>query len=197
MGDNSRIKTNGRFSIVDPNNFDYQYTGDMFGDTNYNMSVPPEELCIIVELATTSKGRSVLINSTQNGTVTKTETSEGGNFVTFIKGKNDATTGYGNFLTTSYTDLGTENIIEEALGITNIKIDFNSSMAPMVNIDFIDVRGGAIFQSGAKSIYNVLFRLQAPVVCISKIISRFNGDKSVFVYPKCLEFIAFIMNIHL
>jgi len=153
-------KGSGRFSIVDPNDFGYQYNDSIFGDTNYNMSVPPEELCIIVELLTTQKARSVLIN-TQNGTQKKN--SEGSSIVNFIKGKKDGSTGYGNFLTTSYTDLGTENIIEEALGITNIQIEFNSSYAPMVNIDFIDVRGGAIFQSGAKSIYNVLFRLPYPL----------------------------------
>jgi LAS superfamily LD-carboxypeptidase LdcB len=152
----------GRFSIVNPNNFDYQYNGGMFGNTNYNMSVPPEELCIIVELVTTQKARSVLINNTQNGTIS-TKNSDGNRFVSFINGKKDGTTGYGNFLTTSYTDLGTENIIEEALGITNIQVEFNSSYAPMVNIDFVDVRGGAIFQSGAKSIYNVLFRLPYPL----------------------------------
>jgi hypothetical protein len=150
----------GRFSIVDPNDFGYQYNGGMFGDTKYNMSVPPEELCIIVELVTTQKARSVLISG-KDGKETKN--SEGNRVVNFINGKKDGTTGYGNFLTTSYTDLGTENIIEEALGITNIQVEFNSSYAPMVNIDFVDVRGGAIFQSGAKSIYNVLFRLPYPL----------------------------------
>jgi len=152
----------GRFSIVDPNDFGYQYNGGMFGDTKYNMSVPPEELCIIVELVTTQKARSVLINNTKNGTIS-TKNSDGNKFVSFINGKKDGSTGYGNFLTTSYTDLGTQDIIEEALGITNIQVEFNSSYAPMVNIDFVDVRGGAIFQSGAKSIYNVLFRLPYPL----------------------------------
>jgi hypothetical protein len=37
----------------------------------------------------------------------------------------------------------------EGLGITNISIDFNSSMSPIVVIDFIDVRGSAIFQNEA------------------------------------------------
>jgi len=160
MGDNKGRKGTGRFNIVDPNDMGYQYNGGMFGNTNYNMSVPPEELCIIVELVTTQKARTVLING-QNGTETKN--SEGNKIANFINGKKDGSTGYGNFLTTSYTDLGTETIIEEALGITNIQIEFNSSYAPMVNIDFIDVRGGAIFQSGAKSIYNVLFRLPYPL----------------------------------
>jgi N-acetyl-anhydromuramyl-L-alanine amidase AmpD len=160
MGDNKGRKGTGRFSIVDPNDMGYQYNGGMFGNTNYNMSVPPEELCIIVELVTTQKARSVLINS-QNGKEIKN--SEGNKIANFINGKKDGSTGYGNFLTTSYTDLGTETIIEEALGITNIQIEFNSSYAPMVNIDFIDVKGGAIFQSGAKSIYNVLFRLPYPL----------------------------------
>lgn len=158
-----RIITNGRVNMVNPNNFDYQYNGgDIFSNTNYNMSVPPEELSIIVELITNSKSRSVLINSSQNGTTNVKQNSEGSFFVSFIKGTNDPITNR-SFLTTNYTDIATQKIIEESLGITSIDIEFNSSYAPMVNINFVDVRGGAIFQSGAKSIYSVLFRLPYPL----------------------------------
>lgn len=159
-----RIKrVGGRVLMVNPNNFDYQYNGgNMFGGINNNMSVPPEELSIIAELVTNSKSRSVLINSTQNGTTNIKQNNDGSFFVSFIKGTNDPITNR-NFLTTNYTDIATQKIIEESLGITSIDIEFNSSYAPMVNINFVDVRGGAIFQSGAKSIYSVLFRLPYPL----------------------------------
>ncbi len=150
--------------MVDPNNFEYQYNGgDMFGSVNNNMSVPTEDLSIIVELVTNSKSRSVLVNSTTNGTVNTKYNTNGSSFVSFINGTKDGTTGFQNYLTTNYTDIATQKVVEEALGITSIDIEFNSSYAPMVNINFVDIKGGAIFQSGAKSIYNVLFRLPYPL----------------------------------
>ena len=163
MPNNKRITSIGRVNLVDPNNFDYQYNGgNMFGDTNYNMSVPVEELCIIAELITNSKSRSVLITSSKDNQSNVKQNSDGSYFVSFIKGSTDNVTGK-NFLTTNYTDIATQKVIEECLGITSIDVEFNSSYAPMVNINFVDVRGGAIFQSGANSIYNVLFRLPYPL----------------------------------
>ena len=77
-------------------------------------------------------------------------------------------------LTTKYTDLttvfedGQNN--EETLGITNIDIDFNSSYAPMVTINFIDVRGSSIFQNesnvsgnGNGNKYSTFFQIPYPI----------------------------------
>ena len=57
---------------------------------------------------------------------------------------------------------------QENLGITNIDIDFNSSFAPMITIQFVDVRGSAIFQNENnvgtnKNKYSVLFQLPYPL----------------------------------
>ena len=38
-------------------------------------------------------------------------------------------------------------INDETLGITNIDIDFNTAMVPMITINFVDVRGSSIFQN--------------------------------------------------
>lgn len=154
-----------RLRIVDPNNFKNQYAGSMFGDTNYNMSVPLEDLCIIVELKTSTKPRTVLIaTAAANTDPTALRVGFNGGAVKFIDGSTNQQTGDQDYLTTNYTNISTElTMIEETLGITNIDIDFNSSYAPMVNIDFIDIKGASVFQMNGESKYNVFFRLPYPI----------------------------------
>ena len=155
MANNNTIHDNGRLKLVDPNNFQYQHVTNT-SDGNYNMSVPLEDLCIVVELKTTTKSRTILSSNNDNSIVKVMNNTNGNNVVSlinFIGGKNDSTTGGNQVLTTSYTDVSdisaTTDGIDEALGITSIDIEFNSSYAPMININFIDVRGAAIFQNGA------------------------------------------------
>jgi len=155
MGD-----SNGRVRIIDPNDFSGEYKKGVFDVTNLNMSVPNEDLCIVVELKTNSKSRTILNTKDNKNSIIEVE----GRTVRFIDGATGKTTGYQNYLTTQYTELGTElNELDESLGITNIDIDFNSSYAPLININFIDVKGGALFQSGGQSKYNVLFKFPYPL----------------------------------
>ena len=196
MADNA-ITPLGRFNLIDPNSFGNQTnTGsvfnkelgeDMFSENNYNISVPLEDLCISVELETEAKTRTIL--STNNGnSVINTQ----GNNVTvkFIGGTNEKkSTDNANEninLTTSYTDMFSQNEpIEEALGITSIDIDFNSSYTPMVNINFIDVKGAAIFQSQGNSKYSVFFSLPYPLFRLK--IKGYYGKPVVY----CLHLIKF------
>lgn len=163
MADNNIIDTIGsRFHLVDPNNFNNQRATGLFGDPNYNISVPNEDLSIMVELVTQTKDRTIL--NTKNNRNTVISTKNGNMNVSFIDGSKNNSTGGKNFLTTSYTDMFTEmKDVDEAFGITSIDIDFNSSYAPMVNINFIDIKGAGLFQMGAQSQYSVLFRLPYPI----------------------------------
>ncbi len=163
---NNEIK---RIKLIDPNDFTNQYAGSVFSDTKFNMSVPPEDLCVVVELSTYGKGRTVLSSSKINSSSTITNqrinvsfnNNEIINLMTF---SSDATTGNKPTLTTKYTDLSTQlDTIDEALGLTSIDIDFNSSYTPMVTINFIDVKGGAIFQQNGQSKYSIFFRLPYPL----------------------------------
>ena len=123
-----------------------------------NRVVPTEDLSIAVDLETFKRGRSVV-----NVARDLVETSAGGK-VTFIDGP---TIGNKKSLTTNYTDITTtfsKNANElEGLGIKNIEIEFNSSYAPMIKIDFTDVRGSSIMELGNKSKYNVFFELPYPI----------------------------------
>lgn len=165
MADNAPKEIGKRLRLIDPSNFNYQY--GIFDDTNINMSVPLEDLNIMVDLRTTSKARTILTTINNSNTSITTGTNSSGSdtiSVKFIQGSNNNTTGKEEYLTTSYTDLSTElTDITETLGITNIDISFDSSYAPMVNIDFIDVRGGSIFQNGGESPYSVFFKLPYPI----------------------------------
>ena len=126
----------GKTTIVDPNNFDGH-------DSSSNISVPLEDLNISVVLRTFRKGRTVLTDDGDDNTRESSKTVE----INFIEGSD---INGKKVLTTKFTDLtvvGDAEFNDETLGITSIDIDFNSAYAPMVNINFIDVRGSSIFQN--------------------------------------------------
>ena len=128
----------GRAKIVDPNDFDGFKSAD-------NVPVQLEDLNISVSLTSFRKARTLLTGEKEGGI--KDNVSQIS--VNFIEG--NSINGGKKVLTTSYTDLttsfdtGVNN--DETLGITNIDIEFNASMAPMITINFIDVRGSSIFQN--------------------------------------------------
>lgn len=148
--------------VVDPNMFDGQ-------NSSSNVSVQLDDLNISVILETFKKGRTVLTaTSKESNSQTSNDLT-----VNFMDGKtiNDK-----KVLTTSYTDLTTifddnsGDSNSENLGITSIDIDFNSSYAPMVTINFIDLRGSSIFQNeenisgnNSKNKYAAFFQLPYPL----------------------------------
>ena len=158
---NNRIGcSSGKTKLIDPNNFYGQ-------DSSNNMSVPLEDLTISVQLTTNKKGRTVLSSNNNTNTAQSSNTVK----VTFIEGTE---VNGQKVLTSKFTDLttvfdkDTPNSSSENLGITNIDIDFNSSYAPMVTINFIDLRGSSIFQNesqlnNSENKYSVFFQLPYPL----------------------------------
>lgn len=124
--------------MVDPNDF--------LGDgINRNIPVQNEELNINVRLTALRKGRTIII--ADSGDVTGDVKSKKNLSVSFFDGSE---INGKKVLTTKFTDLTTVFELEsnnETLGITNIDIDFDASLAPKVTIDFVDVRGSSIFQN--------------------------------------------------
>lgn len=151
----------GRVNIVDPNDF-YGF------DSSDNIPVALEDLNISVKLTSYKKGRTVLTKEGDNSKATANTT--GTIAVNFIEGSVIGNDGK-RHLTTKYTDLVTietdaEN--DETLGITSIDIEFNSSYAPLITINFIDVRGSSIFQNeyrikNSESKYTTFFQLPYPL----------------------------------
>ena len=156
---NNRIGCSaGKTSLIDPNNFSGQGSSD-------NISVPLEDLNISVQLSTFKKGRTLL---TASKGVTSTESSKTVS-VTFIEGTE---VNGQKVLTSKFTDLTTvfdkDNDSSENLGITNIDVDFNSSYAPLITINFLDLRGSSIFQNESQlnnneNKYSVFFQLPYPL----------------------------------
>jgi hypothetical protein len=161
--ENSKISCrNGRVKIVDPNHF-----GGL--DSSSNIPVNNEDLTISVVLSTFKKGRTILTANKEAGK--NTYNTQGSVSINFIDGSN---INGKQVLTTNYTDLttifddNTNSNAGEGLGITSIDIDFNSQQAPMITINFIDVRGSAIFQNeenimGGKNKYSTFFQMPYPL----------------------------------
>ena len=185
----------GKTTLINPNAFQNQ-------DRINSSPVQLEDLSIYVELTTHKKARSILLTSKQAGTSTTEE--EGSITVNFIEGANVGGTSGKKYLTTSFTELTTpldNKPNKENLGITSIDIDFNSSYAPMVTINFIDLRGSSIFQNDeyikdGSNPYSVFFKLPYPLYTLkikgyyglpveyclhmTKFTSRFNSQTGNF-----------------
>ena len=148
-----------RARIVDPNDFDGF-------DADSNVPVQLEDLNISVALTSFRKGRTLLTGESTDSSKNNVAQIS----VNFIEGTN---LGGKKVLTTSYTDLTTrfdsDVVNDEALGITNIDIEFNASMAPLITINFIDVRGSAVFQNEENILnnrgnkYTTFFQLPYPM----------------------------------
>jgi murein DD-endopeptidase MepM/ murein hydrolase activator NlpD len=147
--------------LIDPNTFAGQSSSN-------NISVPLEDLSIYVQLETTKKARTILNNNGISNTFNSTE----GAYVTFIDGDEVARK---KVLTTDYVNLTTnlsESNVQQALGISSIDIDFNSSYAPLITINFIDLRGSAIFQNeeniaNGQNKYAEFFNLPYPIFTLT------------------------------
>jgi hypothetical protein len=161
--ENSKIACSSRrLKIVEPNHF-----GGL--DSSSNVPVNIEDLNISVVLTTFKKGRTILTANNEPGKNTiDTQGTVSINFIdgSNINGKQVLTSNYTD-LTTIFDDNTTSNA-GEGLGITSIDIDFNSQQAPMITINFIDVRGSAIFQNeenikAGKNKYSTFFQLPYPL----------------------------------
>lgn len=120
-----------------------------------------EDLVVYVKLVAKSKGRSILTNIEDETIIIEKElknVGENTNF-TYTEGKDYIDTDWTNIgggPSPLGTDLG-------GFGITNINIDFKSSFMPQIIIDFVDIRGAALFEQGPCSPYSMFFHLPYPV----------------------------------
>lgn len=182
--------TGGKVLMVDPNPQRDQNVQAFQGYEDYN---------IFVELTTYRKLRSRIsrgddgITVSNRGDTTTTQDIK----VNFIDGSDYG--GDDRALTTNYTELRTDFEDEQGdlgtLGITNIDIEFNTSFAPQITINFVDVRG-RMLEKGTDSKYNIFFDLPYPLFALTvkgyygpavtyclhltKFKSKFNSDTGNF-----------------
>ena len=145
IGDVNNVQNFGRVIFVDPN-------------PDKNNIISPDNYSIDVELTTSRKQRRAIeITSTGTTISTGSEVIP----ISFINGSKINKDGKRS-LTTHYTEINTNFNKEESdletLGIKDIQIEFNTSQAPMVTINFIDVRG-KLFELNNNSPYSVFFEI--------------------------------------
>lgn len=124
--------------------------------------IPSEDLNIFVNLYVETKGRSMI--AAGKTIVNPVKNNAKISFLSGTKSKKDDKP----YLTTDYSNLQSYNLNEdddysEMLGIETINIDFNTSMAPMIKIKLIDVRGAAIFGQNGKGKYDFFFQMPYPL----------------------------------
>lgn len=153
----TEIKQNiNNIIYVEPNYVASTEEYDVNGLNTYEFAPPLEDYSIYVNLEVEVRGRNIQSSKTANGKklimsyVTRTDGSSSVNFMQGSKipiGENGATM---NSLTTNYTDLFLGDLKKngpstEMFGIKSIDIAYNNYMVPEVTIEFVDVRGVALF----------------------------------------------------
>ena len=166
--------------------------------------VPLEDLVIFMELKAFLPFRSIVRNANRIGNivdgVTTLNNVSDGQEVSFTF---PFSTKYGESnrpaLTTNWTEIGGDSKTNttEGFGITNIDIQYDASFVPRVSIDFIDIRGKALFEPSEHSqYYSAFFHLPYPLYILQfkgyygddvtyplhlmKFNSRFNGETGNF-----------------
>ena len=151
MNNKGKKDTLGKILYYDPNPAD-------------NQPIQTEDLNILVELSTVRKDRTIIAVDLDDGTFQPINDGAASTRVSFIDGTKQNGI---KSLTTNYTELGTDLGEEfddlEGLGITNIDIRFNNALAPLIKINFTDVRGGALIGKGNESKYRAFFDLPYPI----------------------------------
>jgi len=123
-----------------------------------NGSTPDlEDLGVYINLEVFKNNRSIIAQD-NSGTSIKQDAGVSFKFIG-NKDKSPITTDYTKFTTV----FGGDSNIVESFGITDITIDFNTSFTPLININFVDLRGASLFELGSDSIYNVFFTLPYPI----------------------------------
>ena len=111
--------------------------------------LPLEDLCIsmdlIIEVISSRTGETEEYSATFITNKSKQSSLQGSTFKHVNNNKNQIT----NSLTDFYTHISYENNetgkLIEGLGITDVKIDFNSWYVPIITVNFIDIRGTSLF----------------------------------------------------
>lgn len=160
-------ETNGFFTyVVDPN------------PTN-NVSISNEDLFIFVRLRSFPRNRSVITSDNVFNSIDQNEDA-----IYFIASNNQNGKGY---LTTSYSNIGETEGTIEGLGIKNITINVQMMTPPTVEINFVDVKGAAVFNNYEQydgtnyyntSKFNSFFRLPYPIFELT--VKGFCGKASTY-----------------
>ncbi|NJO64991.1 MAG: hypothetical protein HC836_44830, partial [Richelia sp. RM2_1_2] len=143
----------GRINLIDPID-----VVSKFG-ANYNGMPDYEKMRIFAELTVVRRGKSILV-ATDTVKIEKDSENISINMLGFEQSKNAPFT---NFHTTSWTNNTSANNNYEGFGIQSINVNLTPSAVPIVNIEFVDIKGMALINRGADSPYAVLYDFPPPI----------------------------------
>lgn len=180
---------------VEPNYINSTEEYDINGLNTYEFAPPLEDYSIFVNLEVETRGRNVQSSKSSNNRklilsfISNTDGTSAVNFMQGTKipiGEKGATI---NSLTTNYTDIFLGDLKKngpstETFGIESIDIAYNSFMVPEVTIDFVDVRGVALFAQ--KEYYETNKNIDAAIDSNNKqdIANTFFQCFFTFPYPR-------------
>ncbi len=144
-------------NIIDPNEI---ISSDAFRAVDIEGMPDISSMYIFAELKAQRRSSSTLVS---NGTGRVDVNSNNEDIKVNFMGVDSAT----NSLTTKWTRNNDESQNEEGFGIQNININVNSSYVPVVDIEFVDIRGNSLFTTGKKSKYSVLFSFPPPIYTLT------------------------------
>lgn len=126
------------------------------GLNTYEFAPSLEDYCLYVNLEVETRGRNIQSSKTANGkklVLSFVSHTDGKSSINFMQGSKiplgDGKTSI-NSLTTNYTDIFLGDLKSngpqiETFGIKSIDIAYNNYMVPEITIEFVDVRGTALF----------------------------------------------------
>jgi hypothetical protein len=142
-------------NIIDPN--DINASGSL---VNLGLNASPDysDMFIFAELTAERRGASILTsNGVGRTTLDSAEDAVKINLMGFDNESGQYTTKWTNTLD------GTKATPFEGFGITNIHIKTNSSYMPIVDIEFVDIKGLSLITLGTKSPYSVIYSFPPPI----------------------------------
>lgn len=148
-------------NIIDPNEI---ITSDSFNRLGLNGMPDHSKMYLFVELTAKRRGGSILVTdgvgSTSNRVLRDENDAININMMGFDQNSKKYTTRWSKNANNNETNF-------EGFGITEININTTSSYVPVVDIEFVDIRGSSLFTFGSKSPYSVLFSFPPPVFTLT------------------------------
>lgn len=148
-------------NIVDPNEI---ITSDSFNKLGLNGTPDYSKMYLFVELTAKRRSGSAIVIQSAGSTTNKTlENQDDAISINMMGFDQDS----GKYTTRWSRNLRDNNTNFEGFGITEININTNSSYVPVVDIEFVDIRGSSLFTFGSKSPYSVLFSFPPPIFTLT------------------------------
>jgi hypothetical protein len=159
-----------KVNLIDPIN-----TVSKFG-SDYNGMPDYEKMSIFVELTVTRRGKTIIIASADGVKQDVDSTSVNINMLGFEQSNSSK---FKNYHTTDWTNnVADDKTRYEGFGIQSINIAITPSAVPIVNIEFVDIKGMNFLNKGANSPYSILYDFPPPIYTLT--VKGYYGKKLTY-----------------